>query len=78
MAGPKIRSSGAKLCCFFLFLCFLAIPLSEDHKPNRRDERERIENAGGVVMWAGNFFVSYNLINTRGKNKKNLNIICYN
>ncbi|KAM0014307.1 putative protein-serine/threonine phosphatase [Helianthus debilis subsp. tardiflorus] len=34
-----------------------AIPLSEDHKPNRSDERERIENAGGVVMWAGTWRV---------------------
>ncbi|KAJ4797511.1 Protein phosphatase 2C family protein [Rhynchospora pubera] len=34
-----------------------AIPLSDDHKPNRRDERERIENAGGVVMWAGTWRV---------------------
>ncbi|XP_076952579.1 putative protein phosphatase 2C 76 [Bidens hawaiensis] len=34
-----------------------AIPLSEDHKPNRTDERERIENAGGVVMWAGTWRV---------------------
>ncbi|KAF3334987.1 putative protein phosphatase 2C 52 isoform X1 [Carex littledalei] len=34
-----------------------AIPLSDDHKPNRRDERERIESAGGVVMWAGTWRV---------------------
>ncbi|CAN4085765.1 unnamed protein product [Withania somnifera] len=34
-----------------------AIALSEDHKPNRTDERRRIENAGGVVMWAGTWRV---------------------
>jgi protein phosphatase 1L len=34
-----------------------AIALSVDHKPNRSDERQRIENAGGVVMWAGTWRV---------------------
>lgn len=31
----------------------VAIPLSVDHKPDRSDERERIENAGGFIIWAG-------------------------
>lgn len=31
-----------------------AVPLSADHKPEREDERERIEAAGGkVIMWNG-------------------------
>ncbi|KAJ7554712.1 hypothetical protein O6H91_05G006000 [Diphasiastrum complanatum] len=34
-----------------------AVALSTDHKPNRTDERQRIEEAGGVVMWAGTWRV---------------------
>jgi protein phosphatase 1L len=34
-----------------------AIALSTDHKPNRSDERQRIEKAGGVVMWSGTWRV---------------------
>ncbi len=34
-----------------------AVALSTDHKPNQTNERQRIENAGGVVMWAGTWRV---------------------
>lgn len=34
-----------------------AIPLSIDHKPDRSDERERIEQAGGFIIWAGTWRV---------------------
>lgn len=34
-----------------------AIAVTVDHKPNNKDERERIENAGGVVIWAGTWRV---------------------
>ncbi|KAJ9560375.1 hypothetical protein OSB04_005535 [Centaurea solstitialis] len=34
-----------------------AIPLSIDHKPDRTDERERIEQAGGFIIWAGTWRV---------------------
>jgi protein phosphatase 1L len=30
-----------------------AIAVSRDHKPDQSDERQRIEDAGGFVMWAG-------------------------
>lgn len=51
----------------FSFFCFLlnlsgdiaiaAIPLSIDHKPDRVDERQRIEEAGGFIIWAGTWRV---------------------
>ncbi|XP_021818907.1 probable protein phosphatase 2C 11 [Prunus avium] len=34
-----------------------AIPLSVDHKPDRSDERQRIEEAGGFIIWAGTWRV---------------------
>ncbi|GMH00892.1 hypothetical protein Nepgr_002731 [Nepenthes gracilis] len=34
-----------------------AVPLSIDHKPDRSDERQRIEEAGGFVLWAGTWRV---------------------
>lgn len=39
-------------------MCPTAVPLSKDHKPNRKDERKRIEEAGGVVIWDGKTFES--------------------
>ncbi|MBA0694194.1 hypothetical protein Goari_004513 [Gossypium aridum] len=30
-----------------------AFAVSRDHKPDQSDERQRIEDAGGFVMWAG-------------------------
>ncbi|KAM7253317.1 hypothetical protein ACFE04_025935 [Oxalis oulophora] len=34
-----------------------AIPLSIDHKPDRSDERQRIEEAGGFILWLGTWRV---------------------
>lgn len=38
----------------YYLLLPLAIAVSRDHKPDQTDERQRIEDAGGFVMWAGN------------------------
>jgi serine/threonine protein phosphatase PrpC len=32
---------------------FAAIAVSKDHKPDQTDERQRIEDTGGFVMWPG-------------------------
>ncbi|KAG6389586.1 hypothetical protein SASPL_151057 [Salvia splendens] len=34
-----------------------AFAVSRDHKPDQTDERQRIEDAGGFVMWAGTWRV---------------------
>ncbi|PKU81823.1 putative protein phosphatase 2C 59 [Dendrobium catenatum] len=38
-----------------IFGYYYSIAVSRDHKPDQTDERQRIEDAGGFVMWAGNF-----------------------
>ncbi|KAG2575364.1 probable protein phosphatase 2C 45 isoform X4 [Panicum virgatum] len=35
----------------------IAVAVSKDHKPDQTDERQRIEDAGGFVMWAGTWRV---------------------
>jgi serine/threonine protein phosphatase PrpC len=40
----------------------LAIAVSRDHKPDQTDERQRIEDAGGFVMWAGKDLILSNFL----------------
>ncbi|KAL8225634.1 hypothetical protein R6Q57_018191 [Mikania cordata] len=49
-----------------------AIPLSIDHKPDRSDERERIEQAGGFIIWAGTWRVGGVLAVSRAFGDKQL------
>jgi protein phosphatase 1L len=36
-----------------------AVAVSKDHKPDQTDERQRIEDAGGFVMWAGTPVIAF-------------------
>ena len=46
---------------YFFFWFVKAIAVSRDHKPDQSDERQRIEDAGGFVMWAGEKTFNENL-----------------
>ena len=54
-----------------------AIPLSTDHKPDRSDERQRIEDAGGFVIWAGTWRVGGVLAVSRAFGDKLLKVYPY-
>ncbi|CAH2035517.1 unnamed protein product [Thlaspi arvense] len=47
-------------------------PLSNDHKPDRPDERQRIEDAGGFIIWAGTWRVGGILAVSRAFGDKQL------
>ncbi|CAB4020612.1 phosphatase 1E [Paramuricea clavata] len=42
-----------------------AVKLMEPHKPNRKDERQRIEELGGCVIWIGDWRVNGNIAVSR-------------
>lgn len=44
--------------CICLPPSFAAVAVSRDHKPDQTDERQRIEDAGGFVMWAGSNIIN--------------------
>ena len=60
MRGRLKHRLSRQLFFFLLFtdmnFCFnVVVPLSIDHKPDRSNERQRIEQAGGFIIWTGNF-----------------------
>ena len=50
----------------------IAVPLTVDHKPNRSDEKERIENLGGFIMFFGCWRVQGSLAVSRALGDKQL------
>eukprot|EP01025_Chloroclados_australasicus_P031282 TRINITY_DN3163_c0_g1_i1.p1 TRINITY_DN3163_c0_g1~~TRINITY_DN3163_c0_g1_i1.p1 ORF type:complete len:246 (+),score=22.69 TRINITY_DN3163_c0_g1_i1:184-921(+) len=54
-----------------------AIQMSHDHKADDPNERQRIENAGGIVIWAGTWRVGGVLAVTRAIGDRPLKKICY-
>lgn len=43
----------------------MAVRMMEPHKPNRKDERQRIEDLGGCVVWFGDWRVNGNIAVSR-------------
>ena len=53
IAGPLPQGHGYPQGCLHA-----AEALTDDHKPSRNDEHDRVEEAGGAVIWAGTWRVS--------------------
>ncbi|PWZ04062.1 putative protein phosphatase 2C 13 [Zea mays] len=52
LVGDRLYVANVGDSCAVIPKAGKAMALSEDHKPNRIDERKRIENACGIVIWA--------------------------
>ncbi|ONM25269.1 hypothetical protein ZEAMMB73_Zm00001d006859 [Zea mays] len=53
LVGDRLYVANVGDSCAVIPKAGKAMALSEDHKPNRIDEQKRIENACGIVIWAG-------------------------